>query len=78
MTPLRRTLLSSPLSECASCHQQGHTGSKTLLQQNPPVLHWDASWLVGWLVGSSLTSLFSTNTAILEVTGMLANSGFAV
>jgi len=22
----------------ASCHQQGHVGSKTLLQQNPPFL----------------------------------------
>jgi len=26
--------VSSPLSKCASCHQQGHVGSKTLLQQN--------------------------------------------
>jgi len=24
----------------ASCYQQGHVGSKTLLQQNPPVLNW--------------------------------------
>jgi len=39
VTPLRRTLVSSPSSECASCHQQGHEGSKTLLQQNPPVLN---------------------------------------
>ena len=29
---------SSPSSECAGCHQQGHVGSKTLHQQNPPVL----------------------------------------
>ena len=26
--------------ECASCHQQGNARSKTLLQQNPPVLNW--------------------------------------
>ena len=26
-----------------SCRQQGHVGSKTLLQQNPPVLNWGAS-----------------------------------
>jgi len=25
---------------CASCRQQGHVGSRTLLQQNPPVLNW--------------------------------------
>jgi len=24
-----------------SCHQQGHAGSKTLRQQNPPVLYWE-------------------------------------
>jgi len=30
--------------ENASCHQQGHAGSKTLLQQNPPVLNWGC-WL---------------------------------
>jgi len=39
-TQLRRTLVSSPYCECADCHQQGHAGSKTLLQQNPPVLNW--------------------------------------
>jgi len=33
VTPLKRTLV----SKCASCHQQGHVDSKTLLQQNPPV-----------------------------------------
>ena len=27
-------------SQCTSCPQQGHEGSKTLLQQNPPVLNW--------------------------------------
>jgi len=32
VTPLRTTLASSPYSECSSCCQQGHTGSKTLLQ----------------------------------------------
>jgi len=31
---------SSHLSECASSCQQGHAGSKALLQQNPPVLNW--------------------------------------
>ena len=39
VTPLRRTLASSPKSECVSCRQQGHTGSKTVLQRNPPVLN---------------------------------------
>ena len=28
------------LIRSVSCRQQGHAGSKTLLQQNPPVLHW--------------------------------------
>jgi len=28
------------LIQTASCRQQGHVGSKTLLQQNPPVLIW--------------------------------------
>ena len=37
---LLRTLASSPQSEFTSCHQQGHASSKTLLQQNPPVLNW--------------------------------------
>jgi len=40
ITSLRRTLASSPESECDACCQQWHTGSKTLLQQNPPVLNW--------------------------------------
>jgi len=32
------------LSECTSCCQQGHVGSKTLFQQNYPVLNrrWHA------------------------------------
>jgi len=33
-----------PLIRCMStyisCRQQGHVGSKTLLQQNPPFLNW--------------------------------------
>jgi len=33
VTALRRTLVS------ASCYQQEHVGSTTLLQQNPPVLN---------------------------------------
>jgi len=40
MTLLRRTPSSSAESECAGCRQQGHVGSKTLHQQNPPVLDW--------------------------------------
>ena len=43
LTPLRRTLASSPQSECTNCHQQDYVGSKTLLQQNPPVLYWRGS-----------------------------------
>jgi len=39
VTLLKKTLASSPQAECARCHQQGHAGSKTLLQQNPPVLN---------------------------------------
>jgi len=35
-----RTLASSPLSECINCRQQLHASSKTLLQQNSPVLNW--------------------------------------
>jgi len=27
-------------TECASCPQQGHVGSKTLFRHNPPVLSW--------------------------------------
>ena len=36
LTALRRTLAS--FSKSASCHQQGLAGSKTLLQQTPPLL----------------------------------------
>ena len=32
--------MSSLQSECAGCFQQEHAGSKTLHQQNPPVLSW--------------------------------------
>jgi len=38
VTPLKRTLAASPYSECASCHQQGRVGSRTLLQQNSQFL----------------------------------------
>ena len=31
---MRRSPASSPYFECTGCHQQGHTGSKTLYQQN--------------------------------------------
>ena len=40
MTLLRRTPASSTQSKCAGCRQQGHVDSKTLHQQNPPVLNW--------------------------------------
>jgi len=41
ITWLRRTPACSPQSQyIAGCHQQGHVGSKTLHQQNPPVLDW--------------------------------------
>jgi len=33
VTPLRRTVASSPYLEYASCHQQGHAGSKNLLNK---------------------------------------------
>ena len=39
ITLLRRSPVSSPQSECAGCRQQGHAGSKTLHQQNNPVLN---------------------------------------
>jgi len=45
VTPLRRTLASSPNFECASCHHQAHTDSRTLLQQNPPVCN-SGCWLM--------------------------------
>jgi len=32
-------------SECAGCSQHGHASSKTLHQQNPPVLNWRC-WLM--------------------------------
>jgi len=34
--------------QCANCSQQGHTGSKTLLQQNMPVFNWGC-WLTDCL-----------------------------
>ena len=62
METLLRTPASSPYSECTGCRQQGHAGSKTLHQQNPPVLNWRCrltqvdlyngrKMVVGWLVG---------------------------
>jgi len=41
VTQFRKTGASSLVSECASCCQQRHAGSKTSLQQNPPVLNWE-------------------------------------
>jgi len=53
VTPLSQTLASSPQCECASCHQQTRVGSKSLLQQNPPVLNWQSrhGWSdrLGWV-----------------------------
>jgi len=40
VTPLRRTVASSPYCECARRHQQRHAGSKILLPQNPSSLNW--------------------------------------
>jgi len=37
---MRRTLASSPQSECSGCRQQEHASSKNLHQQNLPVLNW--------------------------------------
>ena len=41
---------------CASCHQQQHAGSKTLLQQNPPVLSWGCQLMP--VVAVVLTAIF--------------------
>jgi len=48
ITLMSRTLASSPQSECASCCQQVHAGSKCLLQQNHPVLNcgWQLTQVV--------------------------------
>ena len=35
---------SSVFSKCTSCHQQGHAGSKTVLQQNRPLFNWSC-WI---------------------------------
>jgi len=40
VTSLRRTLASSPPSECASCCHRGHASSNTLLQEDPSVPSW--------------------------------------
>jgi len=40
VTPMRRTLEPSPQSKYVSCRQQGHVGSKTPFQLNPPVFNW--------------------------------------
>jgi len=45
VTPLRTTLKFLPEVNALDCHQQKHAGSKTLLQQNPPVLNWEC-WLL--------------------------------
>ena len=42
---------------CSSCRQQGHVGSKTLLQQSPPVLNW------GWLLTLSASIVFTSERA---------------
>jgi len=57
VTPLRRTLTSFPYFECASCHQQGHMGSKTLLQQNLPVLNCGCrlTQVIYYIIGTRLS-----------------------
>ena len=40
VTPLRRIVVSFLKPEFVGCSQQGQVDSKTLLQQNPPVLNW--------------------------------------
>ena len=37
--PLMRSVASVSKSQFTNCHQQGHDGSKILLQQSPPVLN---------------------------------------
>ena len=54
---LRRTIASSLQSECASCRQQGHVGSKTLLQQNLPVLNCECQLLPVDLYNEHKTTL---------------------
>jgi len=51
ITLLRRSPVSSPQSECAGCRRQGHAGSKTLHQQNNPVLNRSAFSALTLLVG---------------------------
>ena len=66
---LRKNFAPVTLQGHGLCHLQGHTGSKTLLQRNPPVLKWRCRLMqvnLCWLVGWSLTSHFSTNMAISE------------
>jgi len=43
VSPLRRTVASSPLFECYDCRQKGHAGSKTLLQHDLVVFSLGAS-----------------------------------
>jgi len=43
LNTVEENLPSSPQSECASCHQHRHVGTKTLLQKNPLVLNWGCS-----------------------------------
>ena len=59
-TVLRRSPVSSALSVCTRCCQQGHAGSKTLLQHNPPVLNW------GWWL-TELNRLMATHFLVCYI-----------
>ena len=51
------------------CHQQGHAGSKTFHQQNPPVLNWRCQ--------ITQVDLYNGGkTVVVVVIGQLMESGF--
>jgi len=43
---------------CALCHQQGHAGSKTLHQQNPPV---------NWMCQLTQVNVFNGHETVMVV-----------
>jgi len=48
-----------------SCHHQGHAGSKTLLQQNPPVLNWVCQLTHVVLYGSKMVVVVVINQSVV-------------
>jgi len=49
-------------SKCARYHQQGHTGSKTMLQQNPFIFNWGCrSTEVNLYRGHKMVTVVVTN-----------------